>query len=762
MIPQPISVKLPEPHYPTLPAKTSQGETNRDGPGHEEAIAEKTSPEDAQEEADQREIYRIEALAEETRIQEILAEEMRQEEMQEAETQQDHGRSGEMGQDLPQEDIERVEILDEEMMNADSQEPQPEGSLSEVMNFDKLSQGPRLEGEKPETTVETTMKRATSVVQPNSTQQEVVPQSETNEESIQPEETSAIEKPSTDERPAELRPVQAEVPRPEVPQEVTREDISSEQGQLNSEPNDRPLEVVQVEGIGQDGPIPRQILQATPEVHVNRPEHPSGEVGSPEGVQLEQVPQPKNSSALEVQREYAPEPQTTQLEQLCNQLREPEKKTREIQHENDITSALEAQRKHSSSSIQDIQQMQPERPCGELKAPEQIQLEEIGQEIGIVSTPETHLEQIASTSPEAEHMQPKQSHLQLDDNPEVTRSNPKAEIIRIVKKIVPDIQQDERESMPERQQNSCACATTFGATPPLGIEWEGLVAPVSGTRRDSVSAQPETSKGNSLHDDSSSRDGVDSNHEVSRENLVPRPRHASEITSPAAESAHSSGVNSLPQGLAQGPNFTLEEDMLEFRKFLVYKRQIAQGLDPGEPMHGVQTKNRSSAPATEEYIQNPGSELPSGGRSQPTSKLIPGAGKHAPEPESEAHAEIGPTVEVDVDTRMADDIDLDSSQPILTPSRKRRRVMEIAPSEASDSHDPISPVHSSRSTPHRPSKRVCTPSSDARRQSTISRMSPMGSRSPFVMPDRPNDRPPLPFKNERKVCSIAAMAGKPN
>jgi hypothetical protein len=56
-----------------------------------------------------------------------------------------------------------------------------------------------------------------------------------------------------------------------------------------------------------------------------------------------------------------------------------------------------------------------------------------------------------------------------------------------------------------------------------------------------------------------------------------------------------------------------------------------------------------------------------------------------------------------------------------TPNKKRRRVEEIAPSNASSNFDPISPHRYPQSTPRRPLK-PNTPQSEARRRSAPSRL----------------------------------------
>ncbi|RDL35674.1 uncharacterized protein BP5553_06286 [Venustampulla echinocandica] len=55
-----------------------------------------------------------------------------------------------------------------------------------------------------------------------------------------------------------------------------------------------------------------------------------------------------------------------------------------------------------------------------------------------------------------------------------------------------------------------------------------------------------------------------------------------------------------------------------------------------------------------------------------------------------------------------------------TPSRKRRRLLEIAASDASSSNEPFSPSKLSYSDPRRPAKRLCTPQSANRRRSAPS------------------------------------------
>lgn len=710
MVRQPTPTIFLEPHYPLLPAEISQDEINVGGVAQKEDAPEVTAPGDTQEEADQRDLQRMEALAEETRIQEILAEQMRQEEMHEAETQQDQDRSEEMVHNFPQQTIRQYEIQDEDMVDADSPEPQAEGSLSTGVNFGDLPQELQREVQ-PEVTLE----GATPLEVHQSHQ------SETFGESTQPEEIPSIKKLSTDEQP--------EVPQPdEESRKVTPTEISSKLAQLDSELNDSTLEIMQVESTEQGATILREVFQATPEVQTSRLQHPSGKVDLPEEMQVEHVVT-SNQTPLEIQREYTSESQIIQPEQPRNELSEPAEKMDEVQLE---------------------------RQSEKLKKPEQIQSEKTGQEVATTSTSEAHLEQVASASLEAEHIEPEQSRQHVDDNLEGTQRDPQAEITLAVQNIVPDTQKDKLDSVTEVQQNLHARAPAF-AVGSLSDTEQGGMAAVPGTRRDTMPAQPESSKDNGLHHESPSRDREDCSHESSEKVLPPQPQHAFGTTEPAIESISSTKINSLAQGDTQSPNLVSSSDMLEFQEFLEYKRRQAQMFLPGQSMQDLRPGNQASTHSTEQRIQNP----PSGVRYPPKSGTLPDVGEHALELESEAHGDTESTIVVDIDTRMGDYIDLDSSQPILTPSRKRPRVMEIAPSDASDSHDPVSPIQSSHSTPHsRPSKRVCTPLSDSRRQSVISRMSPMRSGSPFVMPDRLNERPPLSFKNERKVRSNEVNGGR--
>jgi hypothetical protein len=73
-----------------------------------------------------------------------------------------------------------------------------------------------------------------------------------------------------------------------------------------------------------------------------------------------------------------------------------------------------------------------------------------------------------------------------------------------------------------------------------------------------------------------------------------------------------------------------------------------------------------------------------------------------------------------------------SEEHLETPSRKRRKVLEIAASDASSSFDPISPGRYPNSTPRRTMKRLGTPLPGSRRRSAPTGIfkSPFRWRSP--------------------------------
>jgi hypothetical protein len=80
----------------------------------------------------------------------------------------------------------------------------------------------------------------------------------------------------------------------------------------------------------------------------------------------------------------------------------------------------------------------------------------------------------------------------------------------------------------------------------------------------------------------------------------------------------------------------------------------------------------------------------------------------------------------------------EDEDPIRTPSRKRRKVLEIAPSDSSSSFDPISPGKYPNSTPRQRLNRLGTPLSASRRRSapTGTCNSPSKQRSPRHMEHR--------------------------
>ncbi|PMD50784.1 uncharacterized protein K444DRAFT_276750 [Hyaloscypha bicolor E] len=80
----------------------------------------------------------------------------------------------------------------------------------------------------------------------------------------------------------------------------------------------------------------------------------------------------------------------------------------------------------------------------------------------------------------------------------------------------------------------------------------------------------------------------------------------------------------------------------------------------------------------------------------------------------------------------------EDEDPIRTPSRKRRKVLEIAASESSSSFEPISPGKYPNSTPRRRMNRLGTPLSASRRRSapTGTYNSPSQQRSPRHMEHR--------------------------
>jgi hypothetical protein len=75
--------------------------------------------------------------------------------------------------------------------------------------------------------------------------------------------------------------------------------------------------------------------------------------------------------------------------------------------------------------------------------------------------------------------------------------------------------------------------------------------------------------------------------------------------------------------------------------------------------------------------------------------------------------------------------DEEDEDPIRTPGRKRRKVMAIAPSDASSSVDSISPGKYPNSTPRRRRIRLGTPLSASRRRSA-----PCNSPSKLRSPER--------------------------
>jgi hypothetical protein len=83
-------------------------------------------------------------------------------------------------------------------------------------------------------------------------------------------------------------------------------------------------------------------------------------------------------------------------------------------------------------------------------------------------------------------------------------------------------------------------------------------------------------------------------------------------------------------------------------------------------------------------------------------------------------------------TRIEEEDEEEDEDPIRTPSRKRRKVLEIATSDASSSMDPISPEKYPNSTPRRRQARLGTPLSASRRRSapTGTCNSPFKQRSP--------------------------------